>query len=225
MRCSECSREVRPVVAVDIDGTLGDFHRYFLVFAQAYVGGQLPDDYDGVESFREWWMRVSGHSERTWRDMKLAYRQGGLKRSMPPYEGAAELCNSVREQGAELWLTTTRPYLRLDNIDPDTREWLRRLGVEYDGLLYDEFKYRRLAELVDHERVVAVVDDLPEMIQHAAEQFGPEAPILRRTYWNRGYSNSSGFCEADGLADIQDIIHIRLHSWKEQHARARTIAE
>lgn len=157
---------VRPVVAVDIDGTLGEYHEHFRRFASEYYGRHLPIGYDGSTDFSSW----LGLSKAEYRQAKLAYRQGGAKRTMPVRDGAVELVNSLREQGAEIWLCTTRPYLRLDNIDPDTREWLRRHGIPYDGLLYGEDKYARLLECVDFERVVGVYDDLYEMCEHAAHQ-------------------------------------------------------
>lgn len=239
MKCSECSRSVAPVVAVDIDGTLGDYHGHFIRFASEYLN--IPEEdsyeivdftrfgdpsptflnglpiYDGSIGFKSWAMEAWHIDERTWQDIKLAYRQGAQKRSMRAYPDATMLCRNIREVGAELWLTTTRPYLRLDNVDPDTRFWLARLGIEYDGLLYDEFKYAKLAGYVDRERVVAVLDDLPEMWSAAAEHFGWNVPILRRNPYNRGV-------KGDGAYDLNEawiLIKRRIETWKEMYEDAR----
>ena len=217
MRCSSCTAIVKPVVAIDIDGTLGDYHGWFLNFAMQYLGktagpGKL---YDGRGPFRQWFCEVFDVDERTWHDIKLAYRQGGMKRSMPMWPYADRLCQDVRMAGAELWLTTTRPYLRLDNVDPDTRAWLARHQIEYDAMLYDEDKYRHLAQLVDRERVVAVLDDLIEMYEQAAEAFHWRVPMLRRTLWNRAIATDGA---AYNLPDAIDEILARITQWKEQHA-------
>jgi hypothetical protein len=164
MRCSKCRKPVKPVVALDIDGTLANYHRHFLDFAQAWKGEYISKVYKGDCSLAE-------HCEmdmRTYRECKLAYRQGGMKRSMPIFYGAESLPWALRNNGAEVWLTTTRPYLRMDNIDPDTREWCRRHGIEFDGLLYDEDKYLRLSEIVGSERIVAVLDDEPQNLFRSA---------------------------------------------------------
>lgn len=181
MLCSDCNAPIRPVVAIDIDGTLGDHHGHFHEFAESYVNQELgeaeeigsierrdrimrirhPYPYD--EEFSDW----LGLPKGIYRETKLAYRQGGMKRLMPVHEGASELVANLRSIGAEVWLCTTRPYLRLDNIDPDTREWLRRHDIGYDGLIYGEDKYHRLAEIVGPNRVVGVLDDLPEMFDEA----------------------------------------------------------
>lgn len=155
----------KPVVALDIDGTLGDYHGHFLRFAEGYVGREMPNPKEinpGLPLWRH--MRVS---RATYRAAKLAYRQGGQKRSMPAYPFASELTRNLRKAGAEVWICTTRPYLRLDNIDPDTREWLRRNRIQYDAVIFGESKYNELVRQVGLRRIVAVVDDLPEQITNA----------------------------------------------------------
>ena len=215
MRCSNCSQTVRPVVALDIDGTLGDYHGHFIRFVAEYIGGKRPTAavlYNGAVPFKTWAMDYWNISEATWYDAKLAYRQGGMKRSMPVYPGAVRLVNEVRKAGAELWLTTTRPYLRLDNIDPDTREWLSRNGMSYDFLMYDDNKYSVLEERVEKERVVAILDDLPELIEEARETYGVDVPILRAIHYNK-----ASWMESMTLPAATKLITERIGEWREAH--------
>jgi hypothetical protein len=181
---------VRPIVCVDIDGTLGDYHSHLISFALEYTqkndGFKGPVyGYDGSHPFGEWFCDMFDCDMTTFRQIKLAYRQGGMKRSMPIFDGAAQFVNNLRVTH-EVWLTTTRPYLRLDNVDPDTRFWLERHGIGYDGMLYDEDKYPMMASMIDPERVVGVLDDLPEQIDAADNAFAPGVGILRRNRYNRG---------------------------------------
>lgn len=221
MLCSSCSKTVRPIVALDIDGTLGDYHSHFVEFLIEYTGmepGEAVPPYQGVGSFRQWAEFAWGIDTRTFRDAKLAYRQGARKRTMPVYPYAARLCDRVRQLGADLWVTTTRPYLRLDNVDPDTREWLRRQGIDFDGLLYDDRKYQRLGELVDHDRVVAIVDDLPELIEEAAEVFGSSVPIQALTNWNANARVMDiEIPTLYGLDYVKMEVEDRINRWKGQH--------
>jgi phosphoglycolate phosphatase-like HAD superfamily hydrolase len=221
MKCTECSKEVTPIVAIDIDGTLGDYHGHFLKFAADYLGlAHVRNTYTGEGSFKQWFIKhylgnptVGG--ERNWHEIKLAYRQGAQKRSMPVYEGAAQLCQTIQDDGAELWLTTTRPYQRLDNIDPDTQEWLSRHGIEYDGFVYGDNKYERLAEIIDKDRVCAVVDDLKDMYHVAGMIFGWRVPILQETQWNRAH-------HAGGPKTLEEtwmLINMRLKEWRHEHRR------
>jgi hypothetical protein len=219
MLCSSCSRIVKPIVAVDIDGTLGNYHAHFIAYARStYLGiagsSRLPM-YDGDEPFREWCERTMRVDATQFRAIKLAYRQGGLKRSMPVYDGAIELVAGLREAGAEVWLTTTRPYLRLDNVDPDTRFWLERHAIVFDGMLYDEDKYRILAEHVDRERVVAVLDDLPEQYDAAQHEFGSHVPILRCNDYNRAVKRPR---IAPTLPMAGSAIKASIEDWRTAHA-------
>lgn len=168
-----------PIVGIDIDGTLGNYHAHFIRFAEGYTGRTLPDpaDINPAMPFR----RFLGLGERTYRECKLAYRQGGMKRSMPVYEHAAELTRNLRKAGIEVWITTSRPYLQLGNVDPDTRHWLRRNGIQFDYLLWGENKYRDLSRRAGL-RVVTVLEDLPKMVDQAFESH--LSPIIRHQPYN-----------------------------------------
>lgn len=169
MKCTDCGTDVKPIVAVDIDGTLGDYYKHFHAFAQNYVGHTLPERYDGSIEYSEY----LGLDKQLYRDIKLAYRQGGLKRSMPLHFSAGIFMEDIRDMGFEIWIATTRPYLRLDNIDPDTQEWLDRKHITYDYLIYGEDKYKQLTSRVDESRIVAVIDDLKEQCVIAADVMIP----------------------------------------------------
>jgi 5' nucleotidase, deoxy (Pyrimidine), cytosolic type C protein (NT5C) len=188
--CSSCSEKVRPIVAVDIDGTLGDYHSHFLRFANEWL---MKDDmvnllqasingYDGSISFSAYCGDLFGIDLATYRQIKLAYRQGGMKRSMPILPHAQETIYRLFISGAEVWLTTTRPYLSLDNIVPDTVAWCERHDIEYEGMLFDEDKYSQLAERVDPKRVIAVLDDLPEMVEAANDLFDGAGVVVARPH-------------------------------------------
>jgi len=191
LKCSECYREVKPVVAIDIDGTLADYHDHFINFAVNWLGHgyQKPRGnmaYDGTVPHRDWFTTVMGVDVTTFRAIKLAFRQGGMKRTMPIYRESVQTIDAIRDAGAEVWLTTTRPWERFDRVDPDTRHWLKQHEIEFDGLIYDDAKMAALAERVEPERVVAVVDDLIEVLEEADDGFENAVTILRKTIHNRG---------------------------------------
>lgn len=206
MHCTKCSAVVKPVVAIDIDGTLGDYHGHFIKFAEGYFGRRLPSDFDGSVEFHE----ALGLPLSDYRDAKLAYRQGGLKRTMPRFDGASILIKTLRRD-AEVFITTTRPYLRLDQTDPDTRFWLQKNEIEYDGLLYDEDKYEVLADIVDRRRVVAVLDDLPEQYDSAKFVFGSGVPLLRINKWNGATKRPNSVRD---LSHAMEEIYERIKRWK-----------
>lgn len=192
---------------MDIDGTAGDYHAHFIRFAEAWTGRTLPAPAD-VNDGRPLATHL-GMSKSTYRECKLAYRQGGMKRSMPVYDGVSDFTKAVRRAGAELWICTTRPYLRLDNIDPDTRHWLRRNGIQHDGVLYGEHKYRDLVKIAGRERIVVVLDDLPQMVEQA-KSLGLHAWMKDQPY-NRHYNNSGRFYN---FADLTRTVLFAINDWK-----------
>lgn len=201
----------RPIAACDIDGTLGVYHGHFLNFAGEWLGREMPPTYEYTGGPLCSFMGVS---KATYRRVKLAYRQGGLKRSMPAYPGAAALTRRLRRQGAEVWICTTRPYLRLDNIDPDTREWLRRSGIQFDGVIWGEHKYRDLTKLVGNGRVIGVLEDLPEMYAQA-EELGLR-PILRRQPYNEHLVGAGAVWVTD-LYQAEAMLSLRVEEYEGGH--------
>jgi hypothetical protein len=77
------------------------------------------------------------------------------------------------------------PNSGCDRVDPDTREWLERNNIPFDGLLYSDQKMKELAERVEPERVVMVLDDLVPVLEAASSIFGASVPVLRRTRYNQ----------------------------------------
>lgn len=219
MRCSACSAVVKPVVAIDIDGTLGDYHQHFIDFAEQWLDVKLLSGdsirqwalYNGLDEFRDWFCETYGVDVTTFRTIKLAYRQGGLKRSMPAYPGAADLVTDTRALGAEVWLTTTRPHDRYDRVDPDTREWLRRQSFGADALLFGEHKLDDLRERVDLNRVVAVLDDQLSQVAIAQDLFGTNVGLLRRTVWNRAVRWDY---VVEDLRAARLMIQARVEDWR-----------
>lgn len=199
---------LRPVFGLDIDGTLGQYHEHFTSFAEQWLGRELPHNYEGVGSFPSF----LGLSKSTYRKVKLAYRRGGLKRSMPTYEGAAQLARKLRAAGALVVICTTRPYLSIEAIEPDTAHWLRRNEIQHDGILSGEHKYRDLSKLYG-SRVVAVLDDLPELVRQA-DSVGL-VPLLVSRPHNQFSSIGTGW-SVSSLWHAGSVMIEMLREWEEK---------
>lgn len=214
------SRGDAPVVALDIDGTLGNYHAHFLWFATHWFGREFPDPREVNPGIRL--STFMGISHREYRECKLAYRQGGLKRFMPAYEGADRLTRRIQKAGAQVWICTSRPYLRLDNIDPDTREWLRRNDVRYDAVIWEGIdedyptKYADLVSQVGIRRIVAVVEDLPEQIADAHKQGIHQVYMMDQPY-NREPASPDAI-RISNLDDLWSGLDIDIDVWKDLNA-------
>jgi len=208
----------KPIVALDIDGTLGDYHGHFLWFAEQWLGKPMPKSDEINPGMRL--HKFMGVQLRQYRECKLAYRQGGLKRFMPCYPGAAELATDIRRKGAEVWICTTRPYLRLDSIDPDTREWLLRNKIKYDAILYGDDKYRELRRQAGW-RVAGVLEDLPELYAEAQRLFPKAFVVLRDQPYNRvaGANPIQAAESVETLIRAREVLLDAVQSWKEERGK------
>jgi hypothetical protein len=172
-----------PVVSLDIDGVLADYHKHFTRFARMWTGNEMMEaSWVGAHGD---FARALGMSKTAYRKCKLSFRLGNMKRSIPAFSGARDLTVGIRKLGLQVWICTTRPYLKLEDVDTDTRFWLRHNGIQHDGVLYGDKKYKDLVRLVGKDRVVCVVDDLPEMVLHA-KGLGLSSILVRgphNAYW------------------------------------------
>lgn len=202
----------RPVVGLDIDGTLGDFYPHFLRFAAAWLGKEVdPHGYTlAVPVYR--YLRVS---KTTYRQVKKAYRMGGMKRSMPTFPQAPQFVRNVYGLGAEVFICTTRPYLSHDNIDDDTRHWLRRNGIRHSGVIWGEHKYRELRRTVG-DRLVATLDDLPDLA-FQADQVRAYSITMKRPH-NAG--NIGCGPRAANYEEALDLIDGALEGWRDSNERS-----
>ncbi len=165
--------------------------------------------WDGEGEFEDY----LGLSKTHYRQAKLAYRLGGNKRWLPIYSEAYEAMANCKSAGAEIWITTTRPWQRLDNIDPDTRFWLERHGLPYDHMLYDEDKLQKIVDQVDSARIVAVIDDLHEQYDRA---IALDLPVMQRANDHNQHPSKSrpqkGTLARCGVWARQEIFN-----WKRSH--------
>jgi hypothetical protein len=198
----------RPVVGLDIDGTLGVYHDHFLAFAEGWLGRTLPRGYDGTVSLAKW----CGVSKARYRQCKMAYRRGGLKRSMPVHEGAADLARSIRAAGGVVVICTTRPFLMLENVDPDTQEFLKRNRIQYDAIIHGEHKYRDLHRQYG-SRVIMVLEDLPDLVVQA--EFFDCRPVMILRPHNDGAHPSHAVSD---LGMAKTVALQRIANYRKQGA-------
>lgn len=202
-----------PIVALDLDGTLGDYHEHFRAFATMWTGREIVWDPSINGSFAA----QLGMSKATYRKCKLAYRMGGLKRSMPVFEGASELTRIIRSRGVMVVACTTRPYLQMTTIDGDTQHWVRRNKLQVDGIIYGEHKYRDLVKGVGKERVIcALEDDLSQI--GVANQLGIST-VMRLNDANRQFVPGPLQLTASDLVMARCIILAKIDHYKEMGPR------
>jgi hypothetical protein len=96
---------------------------------------------------------------------------------MPVFSGVRTTIEKIRAMEIQVWIATTRPWHRLDNIDPDTQFWIDRNIGRVDGVIYGEDKYQDLIDIVGRSRILGIADDLPENCEQA-DALGLEAVLM-----------------------------------------------
>lgn len=177
-----------------------------------------------LHKYRGEFSEALGMDKRLYRDAKLAYRQGGLKRSMPTFEGEdlRAYVSHWRGSGIQVWIATTRPWQRLDNVDPDTRYWLEHNVGEVDGLVYSENKLEDLQDIVG-DRLLGLIDDLPENCEEADRLGVPW--LMRRASHNRWWLTDEDYvpniARLDNtfkdMAETVKTVQIWHEAWKARN--------
>lgn len=202
-----------PVVGLDVDGTLADYYEHMRWFAELYLQRPVTIEWDFAPTAE--FSDALQLDKKTYRDIKLAYRQGGMKRSIPVLDDRGTMVKAIRAGGIQVWITTTRPWQRLDNIDPDTQFWLNRNLGRVDGVIYGEEKYMDLVDIVGRERILGVVDDLPENVV-SAMSLGLKAALAVGEH-NRAFrSVRQNIPTVSCAADLGNIVFGWHAEWKKE---------
>lgn len=213
----------KPVVGIDIDGTLGDYHRHFLLCAEMFLQRPMPSPED-INPGKPLHQHM-GVPKAKYREIKMAYRQGRWKRSMPIFDGAREFTVRLRSAGVEVAICTTRPFNQLGEVDMDTRWWLKHHGIQHDMLIWGPHKYRDLAKLYGKQNIVAVVDDEFDQLRRCHELGLPF--YLRDQPYNQTRSlqgelreqlvgNGQGWLRTMSLNEAKTFILKDLEYWRER---------
>jgi hypothetical protein len=214
-----------PVVAIDLDGTSGDYHGHFLWYLNNIYFPYGHDIRDFAGQIKANWNSARGEfsvalgmDKAEYRDAKLAYRQGGLKRCMPQFDndhnlgGIQQDVEAIRALGIQVWVTTNRPWMRLDNIDKDTKYWIDNNMGQVDGVIFSQEKYHDLIDNVGYDRILGVFDDLSENIQEA-ERLGLRSAIRLGDHNRQWAHGKYSPLRMRRLSSFRDFVHV-VKQWK-----------
>lgn len=144
------------IVGIDIDGVLGDYHPWFLKFADDIFGFK----FDTIESLKE---KLGTEQYET---VKSMYRQSGRKAYMPVKEGAVELTKKLKEKGYQIIILTARPYKKYSRIYPDTLEFLKKNDIQFDAIIWDRKKHVKIIK--EFPNLEFMIEDTPIIANEVA---------------------------------------------------------
>lgn len=153
-----------PIVALDVDGVLADYHGHLHWFAELYLQRKVPLDWGTANGEFDKAMHLT---KEEYRQIKLCYVHSGLRRAMPLKDSlASSLCREVRRSGCQLWLCASKPWKQTLPVDHDLMFWLDLHRIEADAILFGDNKYEQLVTAAQAP-IICAVDDLPEQVERA----------------------------------------------------------
>ena len=183
----------KKIVGIDIDGVLGEYHEWFL----KYTDNEFGLKYKTIDELKK------AIGTKNYEYIKSMYRQSGVKAGMPARPGASELTHKLKEMGYQIIILTARPYKKYTRIYSDTLEFLKRNGIQFDAIIWDEVKHVKIIrEFPDLE---FMIEDTPSIANEVADEgykvFMPTNPN------NEKYTNyNSNIIRIDNLTTILDYI-------------------
>lgn len=161
----------------DIDDTLADYWREFVLFIKARAGKKLRDPKPG-ESVTDWAGRLLGYDLAL--KLKHEWREGGMYDYLPIIPGAADFVNKVYDANHYIIIMSARPYDQYERIMSDTIRWLKRNAIPYHTIVWGENKAEKIIK--DFPYVDYVFEDDLVNAQRIAEK--GKKVYLRRTPYN-----------------------------------------
>lgn len=122
------------VVAIDIDGVLGEYPYWFLKFIFDKTGYNLNSLYEAKAQF----------GTIKYEELKSSYRQSGYKATMPASKNASEFTHLLHKKGYKVIILTARPYKEYYTIYPDTLNFLKNNEIYFDAIVWDKEKHLKI---------------------------------------------------------------------------------
>ena len=189
------------IVGVDIDGVLADYPRSFVEFINQELGtNHNPDEVKNYDIYEE-----LGIDTELGVKLKDKYRQSGQKRYIPVIDGAKEMLEGLREDGYKIVILTARPYKKYNRIFPDTMEWLKKNGLVFDAIIFDEEKEERLLKEFGTNRVEFFIDDVVKNA-NAISNLGGKCLLVDRPY-NQGADLKKNVTRVGSIKEVLDHVN------------------
>ena len=176
-------------IAIDIDSTLHHYWPLLSAAAKRRFGVELPYDRQfswEITRLREEQLRVC--VDDTHSDEAIAKAE--------PYPHAVETVNGRHEAGHFIHVTSHRA----EHCHPATKQWLDRIGLQYDELYCSYDKVGRCSEI----GIDVLIDDSPVNIERAIEAGIATATI--RHPWNADVRDVPGIVTAAGWEELDRLL-------------------
>jgi hypothetical protein len=139
--------KLNKIAIFDIDGVLADYPKCFL----SWVNDNYNLKYDSIDEMKKT-IEISRYEE-----IKLKYRQCGIKRKLPIDKDIVSLIKKCKNVGFTIWIVTTRPDI--EPVKSDTLFWLKNNKVPFNEVFFVNDKKSFLKNLKCNKNINLILDD------------------------------------------------------------------
>jgi len=134
--------EDKKVIGIDLDGVVFDYPKSYYDFIKKRIGKKINNNgsYDVYKNVSKeiGWKRA--------KSLKHQYRESGEKKFISEIKNAAKTVNSLKRRGYKIVILSARPFREYPRIFSDTIFSLKRIGLKYDAIIFNEKKEEKIIE-------------------------------------------------------------------------------
>ena len=165
-------KENMKVCAIDLDDVLADSTKFWLEFLSQHLHEKFDD------------LHVAKNTVpyQVYKDLKLQYRQSGVKIDIPIIEYADSMTNHLKQLGYLIVIMTARPIEEFPVLYSITEKWLIKNNIAYDSIIFSKSKHIKTMTL--YPNLKFFVED-HRAIANRLSKFGYRVFLLNNRY-NKG---------------------------------------
>ena len=176
----------------DIDNVISDFNGALM---KEYLAHDKEINGGGIVNADAWYI-TRGMFSWPQDEVQRFYDDNieRIARDLPVIDGAREGIARLRREGHEIYLITGRDNGEYSDPRRMTEEWLKRSGIEYDGIFYtNAYKNEQhgKAEICLENGIELMIDDSPHICRDCIEKGVPtvivDTPFNRTDEFERVY--------------------------------------
>lgn len=169
--------ENKKVCAIDLDGVVVQYPEFFVEFINKKTNANHQNLFDARKNL----------SNDEYLEMKDAYRQSGVKQTIPLRDGAKEFVEFLKSKDYSVVIITKRPYKKYFRIFADTKANLDSNKIPYDGVIFDSEKHKTIVK--EFPQLEFIVEDNKSIANEIGE-WGYKCFLIDNIY-NQGSLNKN----------------------------------
>ena len=171
------------MVACDIDGVLGNFHKSYIAMINLVTGSKYPD----TEEAQSWdyWEDKIGREQigKVWDQIKRSYNWW---LTLEPYQKNIDALKrfSAAHPTHDIMFLTSRIETAGYSAALQTEGWLRKQGIDSEYMCVRVCRAREKVDVLQSEKITHFIDDKSKTVE-ACEKIPGLTAALHARAWNQ----------------------------------------